>query len=90
VCKSQIADAAAANSTITCNNIPLVRDIVAPLCGTPSLAVPEEVSTSDEMDHYVYDVYYMNDSHFDFKALENVLAVESFRLVYSNNVCTSW
>lgn len=44
-----------------------------------SLAVPEMCDMTEGTDNFVYDVYYMNDAKFDYKALENILAIESYR-----------
>ena len=59
------------SDVITCNGVAMVRETVSDRPLHPMLATP------DDDDNYVYDLYYMNDTKFDFKALENILAVES-------------
>jgi hypothetical protein len=61
----------------------MVREKVTPPSRLASLAVPEMCDQTED-DNYVYDVYYMNDSKFDFKSLENILAVEACRLVQNS------
>ena len=31
---------------------------------------------------YVYDLYYMNNVEFDFRAFENIIAIEAFRFCH--------
>jgi hypothetical protein len=58
----------------------MIREKVAPPGGRmASLAVPEMCDMTEGTDNFVYDVYYMNDAKFDYKALENILAIESYR-----------
>jgi len=72
---------------ITCNDVPLVREIVS-LPGrsaTSSAAVQETV---DDDDDFVYDVYRTDDDQFDFQSLEQVLAIQAFRFTGSFNTAS--
>ena len=52
-------------STITCNDVPLEREVRPP-------AAPGE-------DQYVYDLYYMNKRDVDLRLMENLLAIEAYQ-----------
>ncbi len=72
------------SSAITCNGVPMQREYVEPASGAAALmaAVAPQPGPSHHPlidSDFVYDLYYMNNRDFDFRALENVLAISAFQ-----------
>lgn len=56
-------------SSISCNGVAMVET------KTPTKELT--ITNEDENPHFVYDYYYVNKKQLDFRALENILAIEA-------------
>jgi len=70
-------------NTITCNDVPLVRETVSSSSTSSTLPplVQDIDAIDDDDDSYVYDVYRTDDNQFDFQSLEHVLAIQALACV---------
>ncbi len=68
------------SETVLCNGVPMIRErVVGPPAPHASSAINSATDGSDV--DFVYDLYYMNNAKFDFRALENILSIEAYRFV---------